>query len=169
VPTLRIAILAAVLALVGCSNQPPAVSYSLTIERTFSTTQIDAISAGLDSWKQSLPELQLDMRIGGCDSSTTHDVCVRPQYDMPDSSEDVVGATKQGPYGDALVFLYLDRIELTGLDVGVLTEQTMAHEMGHVMGLQHSSPGALMAPTVLDQAHSVTNADVAQFWAVRGR
>lgn len=41
------------------------------------------------------------------------------------------------------------------------------HEIGHALGLSHSSPGTLMAADITQTADHVTAADIAQYWKVR--
>jgi predicted Zn-dependent protease len=94
-------------------------------------------------------------------------VCIHPAYDLPDASNDVVGTTRLGEFASATVWIYVERIRATRMNDRELTVQTTAHEFGHAMGLRHSASGELMAAGVFDQAHSVTAADVAQFWAIR--
>jgi hypothetical protein len=130
---------------------------------------MDAITVGLDDWKTSVPELQITDAIARCDSPSIDEVCFHPAHDAPNPANDVVGSTHPGPLANATVWIYVDRIRVSGMNVHALTEQTTAHEMGHAMGLVHSPSGELMAADVSDQAHAVTPADVAQFWAVRDR
>lgn len=141
----------------------------MTIDPSFTTQQRDAIAAGLEEWRVSVPELQLAPSDSPCAAPSAHQVCIHPAFDAPDPADDVIGTTDPGSSGDATIWIYVDRIEATGWDVSSLTEQTAAHEIGHALGLKHSATGNLMAADVPDQAHTVTAADVSQFWAIRGR
>jgi hypothetical protein len=164
----RIAVVSAVLTLSACGGKvAPEMSYTVAIDPMFTTSQIDAITAGLDDWTASIPELQLTYAIAQCDSPATGEVCMHPMHDPPNPANDVVGTTHRGALANAAVWIYVERIRVSGLDVRTLTEQTTAHEMGHAMGLSHSLTGELMAADVSDQAHAVTAADVDQFWFVR--
>lgn len=145
------------------------MSYGVSIDPRFTADEVDAITAGLEDWKTAVPELEFTYAVSACDSPTAHQICIHPAYDPPNPADDVIGTTSPGASGDASILIYVDRIQATGWDVRSLTEQTMAHEAGHAIGLRHSGKGELMAPDVADQAHTVTPADVAQFWSVRGR
>jgi len=160
---------AAALTLSACTAPPPALSYTVAVDPQFTTDQMDSITAGLNDWTAQVPELQITSSIAPCGSPSPHYVCFQPAHDAPDPSDDVIGATTPGNDGSATIRLYVDRIQATGWNVAALTEQTAAHEMGHAMGLKHSSAHELMAPDVPDQASSVMPGDVAQFWAVRGQ
>jgi hypothetical protein len=163
----RLALVAAALLLAGCSSPAAVTAYRVRIDPAFTADQVEAIMAGLDDWKVSLPELEVTADIGACGSPSAHEACVGPAHDARSPAADIIGLTTPQPSSGATVIIYVDRILALAGDPHRLTEQTMAHELGHVMGLRHAPPGELMAATVSEQAHSVTAADVAQFWAVR--
>jgi Matrixin len=161
-------ILAAALVEAGCSSSPPNAAYHVTIDPTFTIDQRDSIDGALHDWEAGVGALHVTSVVGECNSFSPHDVCVQPAHDKPNPADDIVGMTNPGASGNVTVMLYVDRILAMGGDTQMLTRQTMAHEMGHVLGLGHSARGELMAARVSDQAHSVTPADVEEFWAVRG-
>jgi hypothetical protein len=166
----RIALFVTLLTLSACGGKlAPTLTYQVSIDPSFTTPQVDAITVGLDDWRTSVPELKLTYAIGRCDSPSSEVVCIHPANDPPSAGNEVVGTTRPGPLANATVWIYVDRIRASGMNVNLLTEQTTAHEMGHAMGLVHSPSGELMAADVSDQAHIVTPADVAQFWSIRDR
>jgi hypothetical protein len=164
----RLALTVIALTLSACAGKvAPTLRYTVAIDPAFTSSQIEAITVGLDDWMASVPGLQISYTVASCDVPSADLVCMHPARDRPNVSDDVLGLTRSTSFASASVLIYVNRIRSVGLDVAVLTKQTAAHEMGHAMGLKHSASGDLMAADVPDQAHTVTRADVAQFWAVR--
>jgi predicted Zn-dependent protease len=168
VPRHPIVLLVTLLALPACRAQRT-LEYSAVIDPAFTTDQMAEITAAVDDWRAAVPELRVTSSIAACDSPSPQQVCVHPVHAPPDPADDVVGTTHLGSRDSASVLIYVDRILATGMDVHALTTRTAAHELGHAMGLHHSNAGTLMAAYVPEQAQSVTNADVDQFWAVDGQ
>lgn len=148
---------------------PPPLEYSVAIDQSFAMSQIESVTEAIDDWTTAVPELHLTYVIASCDAPSPQQVCLHPDYDPPDPTDDVVGTTYRGGSDSGTVLIFVNRIQATGWNMASLTRQTAAHELGHAMGLQHAAVGTLMAADVTSQAPSVTAADVAQFWAVRGQ
>jgi predicted Zn-dependent protease len=144
------------------------LNYSAAIDPSFSADQMEDIAVAVDGWKASIPELQVTTTVTACDSPSAQQVCMRPVHAPPDAIDDVVGTTLPGIRDSATVLIYVDRIQASGMDVRALTKRTAAHELGHAMGLRHSTAGTLMAGYVPEQAQTVTQADVTQFWNIEG-
>jgi hypothetical protein len=165
----RTLLLGAVLALQACGGKTDRpLAYSAVIDPAFTPVEVEAIAAALDDWNASVPQVHVTYEIGACDAPLPQQLCLHPNYDAPDMADDIVGDTQPVASGGATVILYVSRILASHYDFSALLRQTAAHEVGHVMGLRHSSSGTLMAPYVQEQAPSVASADVAQFWSVSG-
>jgi len=164
-------LLGSLLGVSACAGTPaPGLSYSVAIDPAFTTDQTEAITAGIESWVASVPELHVTYAIATCKSPDPDQVCMHPDAAPPDMSDDIVGDTQ--PTGDdgSAVLLYVDRVEAAfPRDPMKMLQQTATHEMGHALGLKHSATGTLMAADVQNQASTITPADIAQFWSVRGK
>jgi hypothetical protein len=158
-----------VLAACAAAPPPPPLDYAVTIDPMFADMPTDAVTAAVDAWNQAIPQLHLTYVIAACDSPSPQQVCLHPEFDPPDPSNDVVGRTYRGAADSGTVLIYVSRIDALAPDAMGLTRQTAEHELGHAMGLQHAAKGTLMAADVSDQAPGITPADIAQFWAVRGQ
>jgi hypothetical protein len=168
----RVSALSVLIALSACSvstTPPPPLEYSVSIDPMFARDQIESVAAAVDAWNKAIPELHLTYAAAPCTAPSAQQACLSPSFDPPDPSDDVVGATTRGADDSSTVKIYVARIRATAYNVDALTQQTATHELGHAMGLQHSATGTLMAADVPNQAPTITPADIAQFWAVRGK
>jgi hypothetical protein len=163
---------ALVLGLPACAATPaasPGLTYSVAIDPAFSTTETEAITAGIESWNAAVPQLHVTYAIAACDSPGPDQVCMHPNSAPPNPTDDIVGDTQSDGDDNSTILIYVDRIEAAEASPTGLIQQTAAHEMGHAMGLKHTAAGTLMAAYVMDQASSITPADIAQFWSLRGK
>lgn len=148
----------------------PGMTYQVAIDPAFTTDQTDAITAGLQNWIVSVPQLQVTYAIANCDVPATGQVCMHPDTSPPDMADDIVGDTQPAGDDSATILIYVDRIQAAAeSDPSALVRQTAAHEMGHALGLKHTATGTLMAADVQNQAPSITPADIDQFWSLRGQ
>jgi hypothetical protein len=145
------------------------LSYDVLVDPSFEMDQQGAAVSAIGDWTEAVAQLKLTYSVGSCASPTAEQICLLPSYAQPDPPVQIVGTTYRGAAESGTVYIYVNRIEAIASDAMGLTRQTVAHELGHAMGLQHAGVDTLMAANVSDQAATVTAADVAQFWAVRAQ
>jgi hypothetical protein len=145
------------------------LQYDVLVDSSFTMDEQGAALSAIGDWSEAVPELKLTQSLGSCASPTPEQVCLLPEYAQPDPPVQIVGTTYRGAAESGTVYIYVNRIQAIASDAMGLTRQTVEHELGHAMGLQHAGVGTLMAANVSDQAPTITAADIAQFWAVRGR
>ena len=156
----------------ACTNtEPPPTEYSVAVDPTFTPDQTDALVAAFENWKAAVPELTLTYTIAACDNPAPQQVCVHPVTAPPDAALEIIGETYPGPSASANVYVFVDRMQPVGeaTSQAALMQQTMAHELGHAMGLRHAASGTLMAANAIEQSPTVTSDDVSQFWSLRGK
>jgi hypothetical protein len=165
-------LVASALFLWGCTNaEPPPTEYSVAMDPAFTNDQTEALVAAFEDWKAAVPQLTLSYSIAACSNPAPQQVCVHPVTAPPDAALEIIGETYPGPSASANVYVFVDRMQPVGeaTSQSALMQQTMAHELGHAMGLRHAASGTLMAANAVQQSPTVTGDDVAQFWAIRGK
>ena len=162
----RYVCLSLLLGVSACAAQPTqSLDYTVLVDPSFDMDQQGAAISGIADWTAAVPELTLKPVIEPCTAPSAQQICLLPEYAQPDPPLQVVGTTYRGASESGTVYIYVNRIDALSGDAMGLTRQTVAHELGHAMGLQHQGMDTLMAASVSDQAPAVTAADVAQFWS----
>ncbi len=151
-----VAILAAVL-LAGCVSTRSTPSYHLSVDSAFTPAEQEQIASALLDW-EAKTSATFDVAYDQ-DVSTCADACIHRGYPADDAVQAAGGVTRfHGEEANSYVRFIGDN--------GITPDQfrvLVTHEVGHVLGLQHTSdPDCVMRPGS-DDAHEVTACDVAQF------
>lgn len=152
--------------------------YTVYVDPAFTPAQDEAIVAALESWEDAAP-VSLQPVVGPCSGVHDGQVCIH--------ASDHAGLMSRGAPTDEAVGLdaYREHIDGTRIDGGEIYidvpafesvdggiagyfQQTVAHEVGHAMGLMHTGEGSLMAPLLQDGNGVPTCTDVLQWYALRG-
>jgi hypothetical protein len=155
------ALVALVLFSVGCSAQGLPTSYHVMIDPSVSPDVAQSVLDAVQDWRAHV-ELEISVVSGRC--SLAEDgygsVCVISDAGPSPLGSDVEATTLQNGYGSA-VQLWPDDWRTD------IPARVIAHELGHAMGLVHTGPGTLMCASSDCAAVTITDADVAQWLALR--
>lgn len=160
--------------LTGCSahgvalvEEPPVTTYTVIVDDAFTLDEQTSIAAGADAWAAAVgPDLtfgyvtasraQIDAALDRAPKLTTVYV-VRVE-----SAGEIPSCLLQAE----LVGCYLNqRVWLAASDIGVLRAwaKIPMHEIGHFLGLPHTTQGSVMREAIVDMAFAPTSTDVASY------
>jgi len=145
--------------LTGCAAQRTA--YHAYIDPAgFTPDQIEAITAGLDTWHAADPRVTIDVTVGVCTNPQAGDgsICITQSCDIQASAE---GETYPEADDGGAVKICLARVTPGYLD-GVA-----AHEAGHAMGILQHSPDPADLMFKASTARAPTANDLEIFWSYR--
>ncbi len=157
---LRLVVIAGLLS--GCARPPD--SYRVTISPELSPEQVGYVLGAEDSWMASVPVTWTN-QVAPCDGQHLGqgEVCVRFGPTVGQDFGDTIPEQQWGrPGWGGDVRLRRDLDLADGL-----FRVTVAHELGHAMGLPHLRAGTLMAAHRQDAATDVTDLDAAAWEALR--
>ncbi len=172
-----VAALGSAVAMAGCCYCPGS-TYGVRISPAFTPEQTETILAALDDWRAHVP-VTFTVSSGTCgDDPQDQLICIKP-----DTHADITAKAGGAALATTTVRTGLDAEGGTGgfggIDGGIVLmdptlapgtfAQAVAHELGHAMGLRHTSTwGALMYPSTAHAGTHVACDDVGQWWSVRG-
>ena len=177
----KIIALAALLEL-SC-NEPPSMDYTVYLDG-FTTDQQQSALNAVGDWTTEIPFLSLNVVIGSCSGIHNHEICMHQSSDpkmfcfggtcgwfgytrtkVGDSS--LGDTTGKGGRDGGEVWINIPAVEQDIPTYPLALQTTIAHEMGHAMGLKHHYTKCLMNPYIQYGSPTITQDDIAQFFYVR--
>jgi hypothetical protein len=148
------------LLLAGCVRD----AYVIHPDPGVAPSVLDAAQAAVEAWTAHVP---VTIRLDGAPCGVVPaagDVCLHPIAAIPSLPWEP--GTLAGVTAFNEIWIAEPLLERAS---PAQRQRLIAHELGHAMGLLHTGPGTLMYPYASGGAMTVTPADVAQWYAVRGR
>lgn len=158
------------LALMGCAansssapNKNIGTNYNIYIQSTFNASELTDVDTAIQLWRSAIPSLTLNETVSDACPVAEHTICIANSdatatvafgYTIRDSEMDNATAT---------ILPSLQQWNHPEL------QTTVAHEIGHALGLVHTGEGTLMYPTGDFGATPavLTQTDIDQFWSLR--
>lgn len=154
-----------VAALSGCALQP-AATYQVYIDPMFSDYEQGIIRDSLGDWtNKSDGIVTFNVTIAKSWGNTTppHTIWIQSssQSAVYVDGKPMAGECSQGKLDDnAFIYLPMDKYE--GHPAMSWFGQTVRHEIGHALGLEHDVSGTIMAPSHGSASMTVTCTDIAK-------
>jgi hypothetical protein len=157
----------------GCAVIGPLPTTYRVIIDSFTPDETLAVLDALQSWRDAVPALKLNVQIGRCSGSHDREICLHASDAATVKAHDplyfpLVNASTAGPdWQTSGAETWID----CGRSESVM-QTVVAHELAHAMGqLQHTTPG--FGPSVLyadlaDDAPGPTCNDAAVWYSNRG-
>ncbi len=165
-------LITALMCLLMCACEAPGDFYTVAIDPNLPAEDQASIREAILAWRYALDgRLTIYEHPGPCTNSG-YEACFWASNSAYAGSiasiPDPLAVTLRNFHNQhSDVYVALDQIAVDKLDASQLT-QTMAHELGHSMALQHSNPGTLMCWELSCAPPTITCGDLAQWLDLRG-
>ena len=150
----------------GCALQP-AATYQVYIDPMFSDYEQGVIRDSLGDWtNKSDGIVTFNVTIAKSWGNTTPPHTIWIQSGSLSDMPGLAGECHQAPWNDdGFIYLPMDKYE-GHPETMAWFGQTVRHEVGHALGLEHDVSGTIMAPSHGTAAMTVTCGDVAKLAAL---
>ena len=161
------------LVMAGCALEP-ASTYQVYIDPMFSDYEVGVIRDSLGDWENQTDHtvnFNVDIAKSWGPGTPPHTIWIRSvsQSDVTTAyGRPMAGMCSQGSHDDN-GFVYLSIGKYEGHEAMAWFGQTVRHEVGHALGLSHSSKGTIMAPSHGEASMTVTCEDAAALVTLHGK
>lgn len=158
---------------IGSCKEPLGYHYDVYIDPNFSTAQIDQILLAETSWQSSITELSLTNTVGQCEGKHNGVACLHAVTQDQMIAASLACSNTEPPSGALGFTCYASDVDGGETYIAIdivppnLFQALLCHELGHNMGLKHTTNILDLMYPIIGAEQSPQPDDIQQFWSLR--